>query len=225
MTMNDVMDYSRYFSGYDEPPPFYHETFDLLYKIFVPIDDFSLGIKLCDNPKDNLVLHHFAYDKVQNRLLINNFADSKLHEKVFAVTSPDFSADSNNCFSCFNIGNILKARICAYRWQNEKDERVILTWIWGNEDTYKMAFSNTEKGSIVAVSSQAISNPDVFEKGIRYGIDLVQPDYICWYGKVFDFMAKYYDCSRIVRMQTRTDLLQDLKKKEYSCEISQGMLF
>ena len=88
-----------------------------------------------------------------------------------------------------------------------------------------MAFSNTEKGSIVAVSSQAISNPDAFEKGIRYGIDLVQPDYICWYGKVFDFMSKYYDCSRIVRMQTRTDLLQELKKKECSCEVSQGMLF
>lgn len=225
MTMNDVIDYSKYYTGRDEPPPFYHETFDLSQKIFIPIDDFNLGTKLCDKPKENVILHHFAYDRVQNRLLGNNLADAKLHEKVYAVTSPDFSADSNNCFSCFNIGNILKARICAYRWQNEKDERVILTWIWGKEDTYNMAFGNTERGSIVAVSSQAIADISIFEKGIRHGIELVQPAYICWYGNVFDFMSKYYDSNKIIHMQTRTELLKQLKQSEIIKASEQNFLF
>ena len=74
-TLNDVIDYSPYFSGKDEPPPFYHETFDLSDKLFIPVDDFSLGEKLCDKPKEKMVLHHFVYDSAQNRLLRNNFSD------------------------------------------------------------------------------------------------------------------------------------------------------
>lgn len=213
-TLNDVLAYSKYYHGKDEPPRFYREHFEVSHKLFVPVDDLSLGKKLCDSPSEDMILHYFVDDSKQNRLMKNNFADVRLHEKVYATTSPDFSADSNNCFSCFNISNILKSRICAYRWQSEKDERIILTWAWGKEDTYNMAFGNTEKGSIVAVSSQAVVGLDVFEKGIRHGIDVVQPSYICWYGKVFDFMSKYYDADKIIPMQTRTELLKQFRQQE-----------
>ena len=183
-TLNDVMDYAKYYTGSDEPPRFYHEHFDLQGKLFVPVDDFKLGAALCKDTRKAVVLHHFVRDKEQNRLLINNLADKHLHQKVYAITSPDFSADSNNCWSCFNEGNILKSRICAYRWQSECDEPVILTWLWGDESTYKMAFGNVEKGSIAAVSSQGVKDFKIFEKGLRYGIDIIQPEYICWLGKV-----------------------------------------
>ena len=209
-TLNDVIDYSRFYCGTDEPPRFYYEHFDyeeLKNKIFVPVDDFKLGKVLFKNTKDEMIIHYFAHDKEQNRLLINNLADRKLHEKVYAVTSPDFSADSNNCWSCFNIGNILKSRICAYRWQSECEEAVILTLLWGDESTYKMAFGNVEKGSVVAVSSQGVKDMRIFEKGIRYGIDKIQPENICWYGKVFDWVSDYYDTSKIIQMQTRTQLI------------------
>ena len=154
-----------------------------------------------------IIIHYFAHDKEQNRLLINNLADRKLHEKVYAVTSPDFSADSNNCWNCFNIGNILKSRICAYRWQSECEEAVILTLLWGDESTYKMAFGNVEKGSVVAVSSQAIENIEIFRKGFIQAVKLIEPENICWYGKVFDWISDYYDTSKIIRMQTRTQLI------------------
>ncbi|MCI5831269.1 MAG: DUF4469 domain-containing protein [Treponema sp.] len=85
-TLNDVIDYSPYFSGKDEPPPFYHETFDLSDKLFIPVDDFSLGEKLCDKPKEKMVLHHFVYDSAQNRLLRNNFSDGIVSRKT---ASPD----------------------------------------------------------------------------------------------------------------------------------------
>ena len=210
-TLNDVMDYSKFYSGVNESPRFYHEHFEyeeLKTKLFVPIDDFNLGQKLCENTNHDIILHHFAHDKKQNRLIVNNFADKELHKKAFAVTSPDFSADSNNCWSCFNEGNILKSRICAYRWQSELDEPVILTLLWGDESTYKWAFGNVEKGSVVAVSSQAVKDEQTFEKGIRTGIDMIQPESICWLGPIFNFMKKYYYLNKIIKMQTRTELLQ-----------------
>ena len=213
-TLNDVMDYSKYYGGTDEPPVFRREFFDLNGKIFVPVDDFKLGQALCENTKESVVLHHFVCDKKQNRLLINNLADRYLHEKVYAVTSPDFSVDSNSCWSCLNEGIILKGRICASRWQLELEEPVILTLAWGaDKGTYKWAFGNVEKGSIVAVSSQGVEDIRAFENGIRVGIDMIQPEYICWLGTVFDFMGKYYDAHRIIRMQTRRKLLKMYKTK------------
>ncbi len=224
-TLNDVIDYSKFYSGNDEAPRFYHECFEyneLKGKLFVPVDDVELGWNLRENSESGTILHHFVHDKSQNRLLINNLADKGLHEKVFAVTSPDFSVDSNNCWSCFNEGNILKSRICAYRWQSELEESVILTLSWGaDKETYKWAFGNVEKGSVVAVSSQAVKDKRIFENGIRVGIDMIQPDFICWYGKVFDFIDKYYDRHRIIHMQTRSELIRLYKKKCSYCADSQ----
>lgn len=225
-TLNDVMDYSKYFSGKNEPPIFCHEYIDLNDKLFVPEDDFKLAQTLTSNTKENVILHYFEYDKNQNRLIINNNADRELHNKVFAVTSPDFSVDSNNCWSCFNEGNILKSRICAYRWQTELEEPVILTLLWGSDSaTYKWAFGNVEKGSIVAVSSQGVEDLQTFENGIRVGIDMIQPDYICWYGRIFDFMSKYYDSHRIIKMQTRTELLKMYKTQLNNENSRQQLLF
>ena len=214
MTLNDVMDYAKFYNGKNEPPIFHHEYIDLKDKLFIATDDFKLAQQLTDNTRKNVILHYFEYDFKQNRLLKNNLADRQLHEKVYAVTSPDFSVDSNNCWSCFNEGNILKSRICAYRWQSEQGEPVILTWQWGSDPaTYKWAFENVEKGSIAAVSSQGVQDMATFENGIRYGIDKIQPDYICWYGKVFDFMDKYYDLHRIIKMQKRSELIKQYKTK------------
>ncbi|MCR5124027.1 MAG: DUF4417 domain-containing protein [Treponema sp.] len=222
-SQNDVMNYARFFRGTDEPPRFCHEYLNLENKLFAPTDDFKLVQKLTDNTKEDVVLYHFEYDSQQNRLLVNNLADRELHRKAFAVTSPDFSADSAHCWSCLNEANILKARICAYRWQTECDEATILTLLWGDKSTYKWAFGNVEKGTVVAVSSQGVKDISIFENGIRVGIDMIQPDQICWYGKVFDFMEKYYDTHRIVKMQTRSDLLKMYKLK---CENQdQALLF
>lgn len=212
--INDVVNYSKYYSGKDVPPVFYHERFDLKGKLFVPVDDFKLGQKLSDNMQEEVILHYFEYDSKQNRLLANNLADKDMHAKVYAVTSPDFSVDSTKCWQCLNDGNILKSRICAYRWQSECGLPVILTLIWGEDkSTYKLAFGNVEKESVVAVSSQGVEDQQTFENGIRVAIDTIQPEYICWYGKVFDFMKNYYDKSRIIKMQPRRQLMKMIKEK------------
>ena len=212
--MNDVTTYSKYYNGVNEPPPFYNEHFDFEDKIFVAAHDYKFAYNFTENPKENAILHYYEYDTNQNKLQTNNLADRNLHNKFYAVTSPDFSADSSNCWSCFNESNILKSRICAYRWQTECDESTILNLIWtADRASYKWAFGNVERGSTVSVSSQSVKDIQTFENGIRVAIDMIQPDNICWNGKIFEFMAKYYDLHRIIKMQTRSELMTMYKRK------------
>ena len=79
-----------------------------------------------------------------------------------------------------------------------------------------------EKGSIVAVSSQAIENTEVFKKGFCQAIKMIEPENICWYGKIFDWAGEYYDTAKIVKMQTRSQLIKRkaaFEKEKYQREL------
>ncbi len=222
-TLNDVIDYSKFYGGKDEPPQFLHEHFELIGKVFVPADDFKLAQKLTDSPNENVILHYFVHDSKQNRLLLNNLADKNLHQKVYAVTSPDFSADSKNCWSCLNEANILKSRICASRWQQECEEPVILTLLWGDRSTYKYAFGNVEKGTICAVSHQGIQNEQIFREGLETAVEKIRMENLCWLGNIPDYVKEFYDLKRIIKMQTRTELLKIFGNR--IIEVNQNFLF
>lgn len=128
---NDVLDYSKYFNGKNEPPLFYRQIIDPKNKLFVPVDDLEL-INISKNIKQDVILHHFVWDKKQNKETFCKFPPIKIYDKVYAVCSKDLSVDSKNMFDCFNNSNILKSRIDAYRLQTEYDLLVILTLIWGD---------------------------------------------------------------------------------------------
>jgi len=214
VTQNDVFDFGKYFMGQNKPPTFYHEYFNLKDKVYVPVDDLKIVNKLSLVTKEQVVLHYFTKDKSQNRLFRNIYADKSLHKQFFATTSPDFSVDSNRCWRCFNEANILKARICASRWQTECEESVILTLIWGDKTTYEMAFSNIEKGSVCAVSYQGIQEDFIFREGLKRAIDKIQMDYICWYGLIPPYIKEFYDPYRIIKMQSRNELIKKVKKQD-----------
>ena len=210
-TLNDVMDFAKYYKGKDEPPMFYHEHFDIKGKLFVPIDDYKMVKHLCIDPKEHVVVHYYARDDRQNALFHDVTAHKDIHSRVYAVASPDFSVDSSHCYSCLNLANILKARIIASVWQEKYEERVILNLIWGNKGTFDMAFGNIEKGTIVSVSSQAIESNEIFEAGIKTAIDRISPERICWYGPVMDKIDSFYDRERIVKMDTRSSLMKRIQ--------------
>ena len=211
MTQNDVLDYSKFYEGKDEPPFFCRECLSLEGKVFIPIDDFKIANKLGLRTREQCISHYLIKDTNQNRLLRNIYEDKDLHKKVYATTSPDFSVDSSRCWQCLNQANILKARICASVWQNKLEESVILTLIWGDQTTYEMAFSNIEKGSVCAVSHQGVEDETIFKEGLKRAVDIVQMESLCWYGKIPDYVKEFYDLHRIVRMQTRNELINKLK--------------
>lgn len=214
MTNNDVINYAKYYNGKDESPTFYHEHFDVKGKLFIPVDDFSLSKKLNINTQEDAILHYFVHDCKQNRLLKNPTADSTLHKKFYAVCSPDPSVDNSNCWGCFNNANILKARIIAHLWQRKAQERVILTLIWGDESTYKYAFGNVDKDTIVAISHQGVKDESIFRQGLLYAIDTIQCEAICWYGNIPEYVSKYYDTEKIISMQSRYALVSSLSAVE-----------
>lgn len=202
--LNDVINYAKFYRGSEEPPAFRREELlDLREKLYVPFDDCKVVKSLNVNPKQDVVLHYYVKDCKQNILMKNPGAHRKEHSMVYASTSPDFSVDSMHCYSCLNISNILKSRIVANIWQNKYEERVILNLIWGNKDTYDMAFRNVEKGSIVSVSTVGVKDYGVFYDGLRKAIDLISPEEICWYGRVIDNIEDIYDKDKIIPMQSR----------------------
>ena len=213
MTLNDVTDYCKYYEGTDEPPRFCHECLRLEEKVFIPIDDYKIANKIGLKTKEQCITYYFVKDTNQNRLLRNIYEDKNLHKKFYATTSPDFSVDSSRCWQCLNQANILKARICAFVWQNKLEESVILTLIWGDPATYEMAFSNIEKGSVCAVSHQGIKDETVFKEGLKKAVDTIQMESLCWYGSIPAYVKEFYDLHRIVKMQTRNELINKLKNQ------------
>ena len=217
---NDVLKYAKYFHDKDEPPVFYSEEFDLSGKMFFPRDDVGLKEKLFGKRRkgasENCVLHYFVRDKAQSRLMESFASDRALHQKFYAVCSPDFSVDSAHCFSAFNNAAILKSRLCASVWQNEFGERVILTLTWGDESIYDLAFSNIEEGAAVAVSHQGVQNEDTFKRGFIAAVEVIKPRIICWYGKIPDYAKAMCSARKIqiVKMQTRFDLVHILKDND-----------
>ena len=219
MAKNDVLKYAKYFNGKNEPPAFYNEEFDLSDKIFFPRDDLGLKEKLFGKRRkivnEDCVLHYFVRDKAQSRLMENFASDRALHQRFYAVCSPDFSVDSAHCFSAFNNAAILKSRICASLWQNEFDERVILTLIWGDESTYDLAFSNIDEGTAVAVSHQGVKDENTFKKGLIAAVETIKPRIICWHAKFPDYAKAICAAHKIkiVKIQTRYSLVHTLKTK------------
>ena len=220
MAENEVVKYAKYYCDKDEPPAFYNEYFELEDKTFLPRDDVGLKEKLFGKmhkgASENCVLHYFVRDGVQSNLMKSFASDKKVHRRFYAVCSPDFSVDSDHCFSAFNNAAILKNRICASIWQSEFGERVILTLSWGDESTYHYAFSNIEEGATVAVSHQGVQNENIFKKGFLAAVEVIKPHIICWYGKIPDYAKE--TCAackiKIVKMQTRYSLVHALKTKD-----------
>lgn len=225
ITGNDVLDFSCFFSGVNEPPFFYKQIINPQNKLFVPADDLKM-MKLTSSQKNSVIIHHYVKDSVQNKEVFSLTPPLSLYDSVYAVCSKDLSVDSRNNFEVFNNSNILKARIYASQLQTKYSLLVILTLIWGDETTYKWAFGNIEKGSCVSVSSQGITDPVIFENGLIEAIKIIQPEYIFWYGNpndFYDLISSYYDFSRIIPMQSRTKLIHSIQERKQ--EERQPLLF
>ena len=118
VTGNDVLDFDKYYNGKEESPVFKKEYINVKDKLFVPVDDLGL-MSLSKNTSEEVILHQFVKDTRQNKFVTREKPPINLFQKVYAVASSDLSVDSSNSYEVFNLSNILKSRINAYRLQNE----------------------------------------------------------------------------------------------------------
>ena len=182
-----------------EPPKFFRQSFDLADKIIVPYDEL-LSWKN-EVPLQNLIPHFFIDDNKQTCFADNPQKHSDLLDYCYAVFSPDYSVFTNS-YSQFNNASLLLNRLIASYWQSI-GRFVIITLSWAGKDTYDTAFSNIEKGCIVGISTEGVSDWECFKNGFLELLKRVEPSKIFWYDRIPEWVSNYYESENIIFMKKR----------------------
>ena len=182
-----------------EPPKFFRQSFDLADKTFVPYDELSSWKN--EVLLQNLIPHFFIEDYKQTCFADNPLKHSEFLDTCYAVFSPDYSVFTNS-YSQFNNASLLLNRLIASYWQSI-GRFVIITLSWANKDTYDTAFSNIEKGCIVGISTEGVSDWECFKSGFLEMLKRIEPSKICWYNRIPDWISNYYDIDSIIVMKNR----------------------
>ncbi len=182
-----------------KPPKFFKQVFDLNQKIIVPYDELNSWKN--ESPLENLVPHFFIEDSKQTCFADNPKKHSDILNSCYALFSPDYSVFTNG-YSQFNNASLLLNRLIASYWQS-MGRYVILTLSWALDDTYETAFSNIEKGVVVAVSTEGINDWLCFKNGFLEMLQKVEPSKICWYGKIPEWVSRYFSLKNIISIKKR----------------------
>lgn len=182
-----------------EPPKFYRQSFDLADKIIVPYDELTSWEK--EEPLQNLIPHFFIDDKKQVCFADNPKKHSDILDYCYVVFSPDYSVFINS-YSQFNNASLLLNRLIASYWQGI-GRFVIITLSWAGKDTYDTAFSNIEKGCIVGISTEGVSDWECFKNGFLEMLKRIEPSKIFWYDRIPEWVRDYYETENIIVMKKR----------------------
>ncbi len=191
--------WTKFYKNNENPPYFYKQYMDLRNKDFIPFDELSSFSK--KNSVNNCIPHFFIADEKQVAFASNPMKDSELINKAYAIFSTDFSAFTDT-FPEFNNAMILLNRLIASYWQ-QNDRFVIMTFSWGDEKTYKTAFSNVDKGIIAGISTEGIKDWDCFKSGFLEMLRQVEPSKICWYDRIPSWVYNYYQKENIIVVPKR----------------------
>ena len=77
------------------------------------------------------------------------------------------------------------------------------------EDTYDTAFSNIDKGSIVGISTEGVTDWACFKSGFIEMLKRIEPDYICWYDKIPSWVYEYYPENKIIKIPKRFEVVKE----------------
>ena len=220
ITQNNFFTHSQKWScgkiGTKEPPRFYRQVFDLTDKMIVPYDELASWKN--DVALKSLVPHFFIKDSKQVCFADNPKKHSDLLNECYAVFSPDYSVFTNG-YSQFNNANLLLNRLIASYWQS-MGRYVVLTLSWALEDTYDTAFSNIEKGCIVAISTKGVNDWQCFKKGFLEMLKRIEPSRICWYGKIPNWVYDFFESRNIIIIKNRHKIVEEKENlKQYLLDL------
>lgn len=206
MTENNFFTLCQKWRGFSQNakiPKFYRQNIDLRNKVFVPYDELEYVSKSV--PLERLIPHFFIEDAKQVNFACNPDGHSELLDKVYAVFSTDFSVFTNT-YPQFNNALLLLNRLIASYWQ-QKDRFVVITLSWAGKETFETAFSNIEKGSVVGISTEGVSDWICFKNGFLEMLKVVEPSVICWHGRILKWVSEYFSKEKIIQIQKRFKIL------------------
>ena len=154
-----------------------------------------------------------------HKLNIKLIRYSSLSEDCYEY-SRQFSDDGFNLFNVdtfqyqiyYNDRMLLNRLIASY-WQG-LGRSVIITLSWARKETYNTAFSNIEKGCIVGIATEGVSDWECFEKGFLEMLERIEPSKICWYDRVPEWVSNYYDTENIIIMKKRHKAVKEREFKK-----------
>lgn len=204
-------------------PRIYKQKIDLRGKKFVLINEIS---KIPHEERKNYILLFYADEKHFNAYYANlNEKRIKTLQEFYAICGLDFSTypglDEDE-----NIVAIKRIRkFCSFCQQH--DILCIYNIVWTSKESYKVAFSNVEKGSVVIISTYRLQDNDdeVFRKGYPKMKRSMRPSIILCYGKPQKIMEKDVSKGLVIKVPPRFELLKmEYTKKSGQCSFLENLL-
>ena len=154
----------------------------------VPLVGFNYALTE-KNPEDK-ILHFFVDDYQFERVWNKPETYLGVLGRFKAVISPDFSI----CLDfpkAIQLYNNYRKQWCGAFWQ-ENGITVIPSVRWGDDDSFDWCFDGVPRNSMICISTVGTTREkDVREKWIKgyyKALEVLEPSYILFYGKVYDFM-------------------------------------
>jgi hypothetical protein len=150
------------------------------------------NIKTAENSEAQKLktIHFFLDDYKFDEVWNDPKAQLERLSQYSQLLSPGFSLYSDMP-EPLQIYNTFRNRWCAAYWQYNK-QSVIPTVVWGGENTFEFCFDSIEKGCVVAVSTIGTQDDETaFMAGYRTMCEIVEPETVINYGKIFDDMPQY----------------------------------
>lgn len=182
------------------------QKINLSGKKFVLINEIS---KIPNEQRKDYILLFYADEKHFNAFYteLDETRLSKL-QGFYAIcgldysTYPDLDEDENR------VAIKRNRRFCVYCQQH--DILCIYNIVWTGKSDYKLAFSNVEKNSIIAVSTYRIQDPDdkMFRKGYKRMKAAIKPSLILCYGTPQKCMEKDVSDGLVLCIPPRFELVK-----------------
>ena len=210
MTQNKVLpapvQWERRVSFKNGIPLIQKQRIDIRGKKFVLINEIS-KIPL-DERKNYILLFYtrdcnfnaFYADLTQERL--------EVLQGFYAIVSLDFSTHPDGDQDENVVAIKRNRRFCTFCQYH--DILCIYNVVWSSKADYKLAFSQVEKGNMIAISTYRISTSDdeLFRNGYKIMKQRIKPSLILCYGKPQACMEQDEKTGLVIRIPTRFEIVK-----------------
>jgi len=192
------------------------QRIDFFGKKFVLINEIS---KIPLNERKNYILLFYTRDSDFNAFY-KNLTQERLEilQGFYAIFGLDFSTHPDGDHDENVVAIKKNRRFCTFC--QHYDILCIYNVVWSSKTDYKLAFSQVEKGSVIAISTYRISNPDdeLFRDEYKVMKRKIKPGLILCYGKLQACMEQDEKSGLVIRIPTRFGIVkQEQLEKTGQC--------
>lgn len=191
-------------------PSISYQRMNFSEKQFVLLDEVS---KIPVNERNRYVVLSFVKEMHLNPFYNNPLGKLESLKDFYAFASPDFSVFPN-VNTAFNETSIIKNRMFC-NFAQRSDNLCIYTLSWTDESSFHVAMDNVERGSVIAVSADRVTEQSekMFSRGYECAINKIAPETVIWYGKRLP-CSLIYDPEKMIFVESRMRAQETLSRRK-----------